>query len=75
MMKVGTITNCLVSTVFSEQQINFVWSFFPFLTCFQAHVIVSGVSCAIPSWLFVLHHCSFYAKNMTYFSLCTDYFV
>lgn len=38
-------------------------------------VIVSGVYCAIPSWLFVLHHCSFYAKNMTYFSLCTDYFV
>lgn len=35
MMKVGTITNCLVSTVFSEQQINFVWSFFPLFNLFS----------------------------------------
>jgi len=64
MMKVGDLALLsLVSAAWSEQQSIFVRSCVPFFNRIVFRPWCdSGVHCAIPFWLSVLHPCSFYAK-------------
>lgn len=68
---------CLVSTVFSEQQSHFIWSIFPLFSpsLLSGSCVWWWVCCSIPSWLFTFTSLFLLCKNLTYFSLCTDYFV
>lgn len=77
MMKVGTITNLSqVCTAWSEQQSIFVWSLSLFNQIVVRPMCDSEWSLLCHSILaFCFTSLFLLCKNMTYFSLCTAYFV